>query len=170
MRWISNLDSVTWTFQKARPIKLYGLEKTRALLALCALIEGVPMLFQGDEDPSLYGGSGPSSIDALAKIYRLRKTLRPIREGSSSHASVRATGGVFACVRSREDEQALVFISLNPQSVESRLAAEPGLSLAGTWTDSLGPEVLGFDAAPRLHMAPFQVRVLTRQVSPHAEP
>ena len=34
MRWISNHDTVSWTFQKARPLTLYGSEKSRALLAL----------------------------------------------------------------------------------------------------------------------------------------
>ena len=66
MRWISNHDTVSWTFQKQRPLRLYGVERMRALLAICALIEGVPMLYQGDEDPAVYGGQGPSSVDFLA--------------------------------------------------------------------------------------------------------
>jgi hypothetical protein len=47
MRWISNHDTVLWAFQKQRPIRLYGAQRMRALLAVCALIEGVPMLYQG---------------------------------------------------------------------------------------------------------------------------
>ena len=66
MRWISNHDTVSWTFQKQRP-PAYGVDRMRALLALCALIEGVPMVYQGDEDPAVYGGQGESSVDFLAR-------------------------------------------------------------------------------------------------------
>ncbi|MGC8643526.1 MAG: alpha-amylase family glycosyl hydrolase, partial [Isosphaeraceae bacterium] len=160
MRWISNHDTVSWTFQKARPIKLYGVEKTRALLALCAFVEGVPMLFQGDEDPSLYGGQGPSSVDVLAKFYHLRKRLAALRAGSADYAAIHASDGVFACLRKCADSQAVILISLNPQGVETALA--PPALLRGTWTDELSGESLTLHARPRLPMAPYQVRVLTR--------
>jgi len=163
MRWISNHDTVMWTLQKARPIKLYGVEKTRALLALCAFIEGVPMLYQGDEDPSLYGGRGPSSVDALAKFYHLRKRLPSLRDGSADYATVHASGGVFACLRARSDSQAVVLVSLNPQGIETELS--PSSLLSGTWTDELSGEMLNLHAKPRLSMAPFQVRVLTRSTA-----
>ena len=164
MRWISNHDTVTWTFQKARPIKLYGVEKTRALLALCAFVEGVPMLYQGDEDPSLYGGQGPSSVDALAKIYQLRKRLPSLRDGSADYTTLHASGGVFACLRARSGSEAVVLISLNPQSVETELS--PSSRLSGTWTDELSGELITLRAKPRLPMAPFQVRVLARSTAP----
>ena len=76
MRWISNHDTVSWTFQKQRPALAYGLERTRALLALCALIEGVPMVYQGDEDPAVYGGQGESSVDFLARAVWSAQTAR----------------------------------------------------------------------------------------------
>ena len=70
MRWISNHDTVSWTFQKKRPLDAYGVDRMRALMALCALVEGVPMLYQGDEDPAVYGGKGPSSVEFLAPAVR----------------------------------------------------------------------------------------------------
>lgn len=69
MRSISNHDTVGWTFQKMRPAKAHGIGRMRALLALCALIDGVPMLYQGDEDPAVYDGQGESSVDILARSY-----------------------------------------------------------------------------------------------------
>ena len=99
MRWISNHDTVSWTFQKQRPALAYGVERMRALLALCALIEGVPMLYQGDEDPAVYGGQGESSVEFLAQLYGLRKRLDALREGTADYRSSSATGGVFACLR-----------------------------------------------------------------------
>ena len=108
MRWISNHDTVSWTFQKQRPLRLYGVERMRALLAVCALIEGVPMLYQGDEDPAIYGGQGPSSVEFLARIYGLRKDLPAIREGKADYHSLRASAGVFACLRRSADSEARV--------------------------------------------------------------
>ena len=160
MRWISNHDTVSWTFQKQRPMRLYGVERMRALLAVCALIEGVPMLYQGDEDPAIYGGQGPSSVEFLARIYALRKDLSAIREGTADYTSVRASAGVFACLRRSADQEAMILVSLNPQAVESTITVPE--MLAGSWSDRLSAETIRAMPSFRLAMAPCQVRVLVR--------
>lgn len=157
MRWISNHDTVSWTFQKRRPAQAYGLDRMRALLALCAFIEGVPMLYQGDEDPAVYGGQGASSVEYLARIYALRKRLPALRQGVADYASVQATGGVFACLRNAKDQQALVLVSFNPESVACTLMP-PGRWI-GDWRDELSGELLNLKEV--LTMAPYQPRVLT---------
>ena len=166
MRWISNHDTVSWTFQKQRPIRLYGAERMRALLAVCALIEGVPMLYQGDEDPAIYGGHGPSSVAFLSRIYGLRKQLLSLRHGNADYAAVRATAGVFACLREAPSQAGLVLVSLNPTPVES-LVSLP-ISRAGGWTDALSGESIQAEGPLRVAMAPWQVRVLVRSVPPTA--
>jgi hypothetical protein len=163
MRWISNHDTVSWTFQKKRPIRLYGVERTRALLAICALIEGVPMLYQGDEDPAVYGGQGDSSVDFLSRIYGLRKRLPAIRSGTADYDAVRATGGVFACLRQATDQTALVLVSLNPKSVESLVSLNA--SHAGRWTDAISGESISADRSFKVPMSACQVRVLVRPVA-----
>lgn len=160
MRWISNHDTVSWTFQKQRPARAYGAERMRALLALCAFIEGVPMLYQGDEDPAVYGGTGESSVDFLAGIYGLRRQLPALCEGLADYASVRATGGVFACVRNAVGQTALVLISFNPEPVDSGMSILT--SQVGAWTDRLSGERFDLRETPRVAMKPFQARVLTR--------
>ena len=57
-------------------------------MALCALIEGVPMIYQGDEDPSIYRGKGESSVEFLSKINGLRKRLPALSEGSADYAKL----------------------------------------------------------------------------------
>ena len=158
MRWISNHDTVSWTFQKQRPAQAYGVGRMRALLALCALIEGVPMLYQGDEDPAVYGGQGESSVDFLARIYGLRKQLPALREGTADYASARATGGIFACLRTQGRQKALVLISFNPAPVATRVALPGGG--AGEWADQLAGERVKLQA---VGMQPWQVRVLLRR-------
>ena len=39
---------------KRRPLAVYGRPLMHALQAACAFVDGVPMLYQGDEDPALY--------------------------------------------------------------------------------------------------------------------
>jgi hypothetical protein len=160
MRWISNHDTVSWTFQKQRPAQAYGVDRMRALLALCAFIEGVPMLYQGDEDPAVYGGSGESSVDFLSRVYRLRKSLPALREGVADYASAHATDGVFVCSRTRGKEKALVLISFNPSTVDASLTM-PGKRLE-LWTDRLAGESMKIGASAQVAMKPYQVRVFTR--------
>jgi hypothetical protein len=161
MRWISNHDTVAWTFQKQRPIRVYGVEQMRALLAVCAFIEGVPMLYQGDEDPAIYGGRGASSVEFLSRVYGLRKRLPALRQGKADYAAARATGGVFACLRETPNQQALVLVSLNPRAVESVVTLP--ISPTGRWTDALSGESLPAGTSLKVTMAPWQVRILARE-------
>ena len=160
MRWISNHDTVSWTFQKKRPLDAYGADRMRALLALCALIEGVPMLYQGDEDPALYGGKGPSSVEFLRRIYAARKSEPALRDGRADYDSVRSTGGVFACSRDPGGRSALVLISFNPEAVETSLTSVGRPLPSGPWRDALGGEEFGDGLGDRVRMGPHQVRVL----------
>lgn len=163
MRWISNHDTVSWTFQKKRPIEVYGVDRMRALLALCALVEGVPMLYQGDENPAVYGGKGPSSVDFLRRIYASRKSEPAIRDGRADYASVRASNGVFACLRATDEQTALVLISFNPAAVETVLASSEGEALSDRpWRDVLSGETCGGAPSGGIPMAPHQVRILVR--------
>jgi hypothetical protein len=158
MRWISNHDTVSWTFQKQRPAKAYGMGRMRALLALCALIEGVPMLYQGDEDPAVYRQPGESNVEFLSQIYGLRKQSVVLREGTSDYATVRASGGVFACLRTAQGERAIVLVSFNPNPVQAALSLPA--ALAGKWTDARSGERFSLQSGTRLQMASWQVRVL----------
>jgi hypothetical protein len=164
MRWISNHDTVSWTYQKGRPLKVYGVDRMRALLALCAWIDGVPMLYQGDEDPSVYGGEGPSSVEFLARVYGLRKTVPALRDGSAEYGSTRATGGVFSCVRrTTAGDAALVLVSLNPAAIEARLSLPDDLLAVKSWRDAMSGDRIEADtpdSPPTIPMGPHQARLL----------
>ena len=167
MRFISNHDTVSWTFQAKRPIDVYGIDGMRALLSLCALIDGVPMLYQGDEDPSIYGGKGQSSVGFLSKVYGLRRTVPAIAHGSVDYTSIKATGGVFACLRQSNNEEAIVLISLNLDAVTSKVSLPANIK--GRWVDRISGEQMSVDSGCNMPMSPYQVRVLTPVVGvPHA--
>lgn len=158
MRFISNHDTVSWTFQARRPAIVYGVDHMRARLAMCALIDGVPMLYQGDEDPTIYGGSGVSSVDFLANIYQLRKGMPAVGKGKADYTSIKASGGVFACLRQTSGQKVIVLISLNSSSAKSVVTLSG--SLAGMWTDRLSNEKVSVKSGAEIAMAPYQVRVL----------
>lgn len=159
MRFISNHDTVSWTFQAKRPIDVYGIDHMRALLSLCALIDGVPMLYQGDEDPSIYGGKGGSSVEFLSKLYGLRKSIPALRGQATDYTSVKASGGVFACLRKSSKGDALVLISFNPASVQSNVSQSTPVS--DRWVDRMSGEELKLGRTGTVSMGPYQVRVLT---------
>ncbi|MGC8667833.1 MAG: alpha-amylase family glycosyl hydrolase [Chthonomonadales bacterium] len=163
MRWISNHDTVSWTFQKKRPLQVYGLQKMHALMALCALIDGVPMLYQGDEDPSIYKkGVGPSSVEFLRRIYGLKRRIPALARGSCDTGGVAASGGVFACLRKAGRSVALVLISFNAASVRSTVRLLSGSGKV-VWEDAMGGERIVADGPFRVTMGPYQVRVLVRR-------
>lgn len=159
MRFISNHDTVSWTFQAKRPIDVYGINCTRALLSLCALIDGVPMLYQGDEDPSIYGGKGESSVEFLSKVYNLRKTIPALGGGTADYTSIHASGGVFSCIRQSGKDQVIALISMNPSAVDSVIALPAGMT--GQWDDRLSGQQISIKPGCRIAMSPYQVRVLT---------
>ncbi len=162
MRWISNHDTVSWTFQKKRPVQVYGVPCTQALWALCAFIEGVPMLYQGDEDPSLYGGEGVSHVEFLTQIYQTRRNNPALSRGSADYLAIKATGGVFACLRESLEQQAVVLISFNPSPIETALKLPRRLS--GEWQEVWTQERRNLHSGVRLLMRPYQVQVWVRPV------
>jgi len=158
MRWTANHDTVSWTFQKQRTRKAYGFERARALLALCCLIDGVPMIYQGEEDPALYGGQGLSIMDYLAGVIACRKRLPALCRGAADYQAVQASEGVFACLRSLGHERAVVLVSLNPADVKSSLTLPADLRAVKAWKDELTGEQVNAASVP---MSNHQARVLT---------
>jgi hypothetical protein len=161
MRWISNHDTVSWTFQKARPAKIYGVPKMRALMALCAYIPGVPMLYQGDQNPALDGGKGENNTLYLTEIYGLRNRMPVLSNGKADYQSVKASGGIFSCLRSLGKKRALVLISFNPKLTKSELAFHA--PMGGKWKDLLSDRTFEFERKAVVEMSPYQAMVLVKE-------
>lgn len=73
MRFLGNHDTVAWVWQAKRATACYGIEGAKALWAVITLIDGVPMIYQGDEDPELYLSKGPKLIDFFTRLFHDRK-------------------------------------------------------------------------------------------------
>ena len=73
LRFLGNHDTVSWVWQKRRATEIYGHEGVKAMWAFISLIDGVPMIYQGDEDPALYGGTGPKYHKFFKQLFTDRK-------------------------------------------------------------------------------------------------
>ena len=80
LRFLGNHDTVSWVWQKRRATEIYGTEGAKAMWALIALIDGTPMIYQGDEDPKLYNNpSGPNLVDFFTELFEARKKVAPLK-------------------------------------------------------------------------------------------
>ena len=77
MRFLGNHDTVSWVWQSKRAVDCYGTGGAKALFALISLIDGVPMIYQGDEDPSIYGHSGEVLRPFFTDLFAARKRYLP---------------------------------------------------------------------------------------------
>lgn len=111
LRFLGNHDSVTWVWQKARPTEAYGVDKAKALWVLMAAIDGIPMIYQGDEDASLYKKDGPVLRDFFTSLFTARKKFL----GNEFDITYLFTGTpMMAFVRTKGTKKRLIVINLSP--------------------------------------------------------
>lgn len=119
LRFLGNHDTVSWVWDAKRPIAVYGAERAMAMWVLISLIDGCPMIYQGDEDPEIYlSKTGPVLKDFFAALFAAKKKY-------TSHAyqtKYEYTGsGLFACRREKEDDIKLVLVNLDETPQEYQL-------------------------------------------------
>ncbi len=91
----------------------YGVNGLRAMYALSAWIDGLPMIYQGMED-----GHG----FALADINRLRRERPELSRGEASYRAVSCDApGVFTCLRRLDEHASVVAINFNREPVRAKL-------------------------------------------------
>ncbi len=112
LRFLGNHDTVSWVWQCKRAYEVYGTERAKALFALMAFLDGIPMVYQGDEDPSLAGKEGPALRDFFRDLYTARRAY--IGEGTDI-THLYTDCGVMAFIRNVDGARRLVLISLSGQ-------------------------------------------------------
>jgi len=96
LRFLGNHDTVSWVWQAKRAVDCYGVPAAKMLFALISLIDGMPMIYQGDEDPTIYGHDTENLTDFFTKLFKDRKELLPrgnlteyVKTGTSVFAFIR---------------------------------------------------------------------------------
>jgi len=80
----------------------YGPEPMRALMALTAWIDGIPLVYHEMEN---------GHEAEFRRIFDIRKALPELRRGDVDYLSVEAPPGVFACLRSDGEGASIVLIN-----------------------------------------------------------
>ncbi|MDR1530802.1 MAG: hypothetical protein LBS62_01200 [Clostridiales bacterium] len=124
LRFLGNHDTVSWTFDAARPQAVYGTDKAKALWALMSFIDGVPMIYQGDENPRAYGLRGADLTEFFTELFAAREKFIP---PDADIEYIDLGKPVFAFRRFKEnrtadkslDKLVLINFSPEPQTVET---------------------------------------------------
>lgn len=123
MRFLGNHDTVSWVWQSRRAVDSYGEGGAKALWAVISLIDGMPMIYHGDEDPSIYLAEGEKRIDFFTKLFRDRRELI----GSTNATEYLYTDTpIMAFLRGEGDGRRLVLVNLSDKPQEFDLSAYPG--------------------------------------------
>ncbi len=115
MRFLGNHDTVSWVWQSKRAADCYGIGGAKALFALISLIDGVPMIYQGDEDPKIYGHDGENLTAFFTALFGARKKYLP--RGSNVTEYLHTGTPVMAFRRVRVDAPADAYQSEGDTSV-----------------------------------------------------
>jgi Alpha amylase, catalytic domain/Domain of unknown function (DUF3459) len=99
----------------------YGVRGLRAMYALSAWIDGMPMIYQGMEDGQAL---------ALAEINDLRRSRPELSRGEAFFRAVKCDApGVFTCLRKLGDRASVVVINFNREPVNANLDWPGGSAL-----------------------------------------
>jgi glycosidase len=113
LRFLGNHDTVSWVWNKSRATSWYGVDKAKALWVLLCCIDGMPMIYQGDEDAAIYGGGGPDLREFFRDLFAVRKRYL----GNDYDTQYVYTGtSVVAFYRRNGDEVRFVAVNLSPES------------------------------------------------------
>lgn len=130
LRFLGNHDTVSWTWDKARAVKVYGEEKAKALWTLFAVTDGVPFVYQGDEYSPLYDKRTLVDLRAFfQELFSVRAAyLRPGMETSYVHRD----SPVMALTRKDKEGAVLALINLSPERQDYPLPPEARQALWGS--------------------------------------
>lgn len=78
LRFLGNHDTVTWTFDAARAQQVHGTDRAKALWMVMGWIDGVLYIYQGDEDPALYGLEGENLSGFFTELIAAKREHFPV--------------------------------------------------------------------------------------------
>ncbi|QHT61281.1 hypothetical protein GXP70_15850 [Paenibacillus lycopersici] len=112
LRFLGNHDTVTWVWNKSRATAWYGEARAKALWVLLSCIDGMPMLYQGDEDASIYLQDGPDLRAFFKELFAMR---RQCFDADFQTEYVYTGTPVIAFWRRKEKENRFVAVNLSSE-------------------------------------------------------
>lgn len=115
-KWSSLPDTVFLRYPEShdcwRAEDLFGRAAANALMALCAWIDGIPLVYGEGED---------GAFDAWREIFAIRAAVPELTRGDADYLGVKAPPGVFACLRSGDEGASVVLVNFNANEVVGRI-------------------------------------------------
>ena len=95
----------------------YGIGLHRALVAVCFLVDGFPMLYQNEER---------GSYEHLRRLAAARAACPELRRGTCDYGTVSGPENVFAVLRAHQGRHAIGLVNFSHKRVEGRFTLRPG--------------------------------------------
>jgi glycosidase len=132
LRFLGNHDTVSWVWDCARAVDIYGVERAMAMWVLISFIDGFPMIYQGDEDSSWYTDKPPVLLKQFfQKLFTARKQLVSNRfDIQYFHTD----SEVVVFLRQDGDDRKLVLINLGDHEAAYTPGGRIGETLFGECT------------------------------------
>lgn len=145
IRFLENHD-------KLRARMQYGPGLHRALLAFCAFIKGVPLIYHEEE---------VGDEDFLAQLYGIRDTYDELALGEPDYLAVKARPGhVAAILRSYQGRHSVVLVNLANEIAEAEVSIPAeGFSKPGIF-EAVGGKRLNWDPVVKHTLEPYGYAVL----------
>ncbi|MBB6734112.1 alpha-amylase family glycosyl hydrolase [Cohnella zeiphila] len=124
LRFLGNHDTVTWVWHGKRATEVFGAGLAKALWVLMSTIDGIPMIYQGDEDASVYRRPGPDLRPFFTELFRARKIWL---DNDYDVRYLKPAGSVMAYTRSNGAETRLIAVNLSgePATIEAPASFVP---------------------------------------------
>lgn len=160
VRWLANHDN---PYVQGR----LGFGYSKAMFAVCALSEGVPFIYEGQD---------VGMTDFIARLMKLRSALRELRDGEADYLSVSVSDdAVFAVHRfwGNFHTVALVNLKSSPVTVKIRLPSpmQNWSQVGDAWTGEVHKVQKGTVelTLPAFELALLSDPVRTRKLAPKPE-
>lgn len=98
----------------------YGTEPARAIVALTTFIDGIPLLFQGQE---------VGNVETYAKLFAVRKALPEMQNANYDYLGVTVPDGVFAVGYEKDGLRSIGLINFNETPIQFDLSLPNGFEL-----------------------------------------
>lgn len=133
----------------------YGVNAARAVVALTAMADGIPLIYQGQE---------VGNIETYARLFAVRKALPEMQNANFDYLGVTAPDGVWAVGYEKDGMRSVGFINFNdtPIDFELDVNALPGMErdAVKTVTEMLpGRRIAVQDGKVRVTLPPYGANV-----------
>jgi hypothetical protein len=151
IRTINNHDTVV---EHGRADRRFGIGLQRALMGVCCVVEGVPMIYHEQE---------VGSYEHFRRLFWGRRSVPEMCRGSADYLAVKAPPEVFAVLRTLNGKHAVGLVNLSPTAVEADLELPAGVipKRGATLGDVAGRRALRVEGT-RFHwpLGPYQTSII----------